>query len=213
MKRKIVWISVGLGVIALAWSTNPFSRSVSAADAPDTGGATYEAQKATALANPYANDYGPSTIDVSSYPPELQETYKKYLQTPNFACQRCHTASRPLNSQFVEPAGPKDQEATKIAQWRKEHPEWFKEKFVWQIEGKENGQVGVWERYVKKMMSKPGCNINPQDGKKIWEFLRYDSEHRKLGANAEKWAAHRRKLLADFKASHPDRYRELYETQ
>jgi len=179
----------------------------------DTAGATYEAQKATALANPYANDYGPTSIDVSSYPQEIQETYQKYLQTPNFGCQRCHTAARPLNSQFVEPSGPKEGEAAKVAEWKASHPEWFKEKFVWQIEGRSASGPGVWERYVKKMMAKPGCNISPADGKKIWEFLRYDSTYRKTGANADKWAEHRRKLLADFKVSHPARYRELYETQ
>src|SRR5438046_272301 len=159
MKRAIVW-----GVLFLSGST------LWAADAPDTAGATYEAQKATALANPYANDLGPATIDVSSYPPELQETYKKYLQTPNFACQRCHTASRPLNSQFVEPSEPKEQHASVIAKWKAEHPEMFKDKNVWQIEGKSAASPGVWERYVKKMMAKPGCNISPVDGKKIWQF-------------------------------------------
>jgi len=212
LKRIIRWISVVTSVVLLAWGSSRFSRPVSAADA-DTSGGTYESQKATALANPYANDAGPSTIDVSSYPPELQETYKKYLQTPDFACQRCHTASRPLNSQFVEPDGPKEQEASKVAEWKSSHPEWFKDKLVWQIEGRGAAGPGVWERYVKKMMAKTGCNIQPADGKKIWEFLRYDSTHRKTGANAEKWAEHRRALLAKFKAEHPDRYRELYEVQ
>jgi len=202
MKRAIV-----LGVLFLSGST------LWAADAPDTAGATYEAQKATALANPYANDLGPATIDVSSYPPDLQATYKKYLQTPNFACQRCHTASRPLNSQFVEPSGPKDQHQAKIDQGKKTNPEMFKDKLVWQIEGWTPSHPGAWDRYVHKMMAKPGCNIQPADGKKIWQFLTYDSEHRKTGANAAKWAEHRRKLLADFKAQHPDRYRELYEVQ
>src|SRR5437660_3661440 len=77
-------------------------RPLLAADQPAS---SYEAEKAKALANPFANDFGPTTVDVTSYPPELQETYKKYLQTPGFACQRCHTASPPLNSQFVEPSG------------------------------------------------------------------------------------------------------------
>lgn len=171
--------------------------------------ASYEAEKAKAQKNPYANDSGPNSIDVSGYPTDAQAGYK-LLQDK---CQRCHTASRPLNSQFVEPSGPKEGHAGKIADWKAKNPEMFKEKLVWQIEGKSASGPGVWERYVKKMMAKPGCNISPAEGKQIWQFLTYDSEKRKTGANAAKWAEHRRKLLADFKAQHPDRYRELYEVQ
>ena len=31
-----------------------------------------------------------------------------------------------------------------------------------------------WERYVKRMMHKPGSGINPAEGKKIFDFLVYD---------------------------------------
>src|SRR5882672_5829477 len=179
-----------------------------AADPP--AATSYEAEKAKALANPYPNDAGPATVDVSSYPQELQDTYHNLFLV---RCARCHQPSRPLNSQFVEPSGPKTEHAAKIAKWKSEHLEMFKDKLVWQVEGWTPSQPGVWERYVKKMMSKPGCNISQPEGKKIWQFLTYDSEHRKTGANAAKWAEHRRKLLADFKAAHPDRYRELYEVQ
>jgi len=171
---------------------------------------SYEAEKAKALKNPYANDFGPKSIDVSTYPPEIQDAYHNILLVK---CQRCHEASRPLNSQFVEPSGPKEQHQAIIAKWKAEQPEIFKDKLVWQIEGKSAAGPGIWERYVKKMMSKPGCNISPVEGKKVWQFLCYDSEKRKTGANAAKWAEHRRKLLADFKAKYPDRYRELYEVQ
>lgn len=181
--------------------------SVGFARAQDT---SYEAEKAKALKNPYANDFGPKSIDVSSYPPEMQAAYKDILLVK---CQRCHEASRPLNSQFVEPSAPKDQHPAVIAKWKAEHPEMFQDKLVWQIEGKTASGPGIWERYVKKMMSKPGCNISPVEGKKVWQFLTYDSEKRKTGASAAQWAEHRRKLLADFKAKYPDRYRELYEIQ
>ncbi len=172
--------------------------------------AAYEAEKAKALQNPYANDLGPAEVDVTSYPADIQKTYKELFLVK---CQRCHQASRPLNSQFVEPSGPKEGHQAKIAEWKASHPEMFQDKLVWQIEGKSAAGPGVWERYVKKMMAKPGCNIGPDEGKKIWQFLTYDSEKRKTGANAAAWAEHRRKLLADFKAKHPDRYRELYEVQ
>jgi hypothetical protein len=171
---------------------------------------SYEAEKAKAMQNPYANDFGPDQIDVSSYPADLQNTYKTLLQAK---CTRCHTASRPLNSQFVEPSGPKETHAATIAAWKTSNPEMFKDKFVWQIEGKSASGPGIWERYVKKMMAKPGCNISPAEGKKIWAFLTYDSEKRKTGASAAKWAESRRKLLADFKAKHPARYSELYEVR
>jgi hypothetical protein len=36
-----------------------------------------------------------------------------------------------------------------------------------------------WSRYVKRMMRKPGSGISPKDGKKIFEFLAYDSSIRK----------------------------------
>ena len=193
MKRSIV-----LGILLLSGS------AIWAEDA------AYLAEKAKALQSPYANDLGPAEVDVTSYPVDIQKTYKELFLVK---CQRCHQASRPLNSQFVEPSGPKEGHQTKIAEWKASHPEMFQDKLVWQVEGKSAAGPGIWERYVKKMMAKPGCNISPEDGKKIWQFLTYDSEHRKTGPNAAKWAEHRRKLLADFKAQHPDRYRELYEVK
>ena len=69
----------------------------------------------------------------------------------------------------------------------------------------------VWKRYVKRMMAKPGCNIAPAEGKQIWTFLVEDSKVRKTGANAAAWKAHRKALLEDFKARHPDRFKLLYE--
>ena len=36
-----------------------------------------------------------------------------------------------------------------------------------------------WERYVKRMMHKPGSGIGSSEGKKIFEFLAYDSSVRK----------------------------------
>ena len=36
-----------------------------------------------------------------------------------------------------------------------------------------------WSRYVKRMMHKPGSGISADDGKKIYDFLVYDSSVRK----------------------------------
>jgi hypothetical protein len=199
MKKQILAV-VALGLLI----------GLTRAQAADTGNAgSYEAEKAKALANPYPNDFGPTSIDVSSYPPDIQNTYKNIFLVK---CQRCHQSSRPLNSQFVEPSGDKKGHAAKIAAWKTSNPEMFKDKLVWQVEGWTPSQPGIWERYVKKMMSKPGCNISQDEGKKVWQFLTYDSEKRKTGANAAKWAEHRKKLLADFKTKYPARYRELFET-
>ena len=162
-----------------------------------------ELEKEKALANPFANDLGPDHIDVSGYPKQYQEGYKLLTQR----CSRCHTPSRPLNSQFVESEG-KDMAAREksLEAWKKSDPDIFKDKNVWQPES------GIWQRYVKRMMSKPGCEMSKDDAKKIWEFVAYDSRLRKLGANKAKWAEHRKKLLAEFKTKYPARYKELYES-
>lgn len=67
----------------------------------------------------------------------------------------------------------------------------------------------TWNRYVKRMMNKPGCKIAKAEGKAIWQFLAYDSEKRKKGGNLEAWKALRTRLVAEFKAKHPQRYEEL----
>lgn len=36
-----------------------------------------------------------------------------------------------------------------------------------------------WERYVKRMMRKPGSDISSAQGKEIFEFVAYDSKTRK----------------------------------
>jgi len=36
-----------------------------------------------------------------------------------------------------------------------------------------------WERYVKRMMRKPGSEVSSSEGKQIFEFLAYDSKTRK----------------------------------
>ena len=63
------------------------------------------------------------------------------------------------------------------------------------------------------MMSKPGCPVKGDDGKKIWEFLAYDSKARKTGANAGAWAKQRRKLVHEFAEHHPTAYKKLFGDQ
>lgn len=67
-----------------------------------------------------------------------------------------------------------------------------------------------WTRYVKRMMSKPGCEIKKGTGSKIRDFLVADSKARKL-SDKPGWKKHRVDLLTQFKAKYPDRYKLLFE--
>jgi hypothetical protein len=42
---------------------------------------------------------GPATVDVSKYPPAIQEDYETFSQK----CAQCHKLSRPVNSDYVLP--------------------------------------------------------------------------------------------------------------
>ncbi len=44
-------------------------------------------------------DKGPSSINVSSYPPEQQKAYKLFVDK----CAKCHTIARPINTTMTEP--------------------------------------------------------------------------------------------------------------
>ena len=172
-----------------------------------------ELEKEKALANPYPNDFGPDHLtdeELKDYPADKKEGYKLLLTR----CAQCHTPSRPLNSRFVEPAaglkaaaGPARDKAeyAAVAALKKGHDDLS----VWQIES------GVWARYVKRMLNKPGCGkaqggqMTPADAKKIYEFLAFDGEKRKLGDNADKWKAHRLSLVEKLKKEKPARYEEL----
>ena len=163
-----------------------------------------ELEKEKAMKEPFANDFGPASLDeavLKTYSKDAQEGYKR-LQAK---CTTCHTASRPLNSQFVEADG-KDGAARDAAAAKmiKEDADFAKNKHVWQLEG------GIWQRYVKRMMNKPGCTVSKDDGKLIWTFLSEDSRARKTGKNKAAWKAQREKLLSDFKAKYAKRYEELY---
>jgi hypothetical protein len=80
---------------------------------------------------------GPATVNVSRYPPVIQQDYEVFTQR----CSQCHKLSRPINSDYALPS--------------------------------------EWSRYVHRMMSKPGSGIDTSNGKKIYEFLVYDSSVRK----------------------------------
>lgn len=60
-----------------------------------------------------------------------------------------------------------------------------------------------WQRYVKRMMSKPGCEMTMEKAKRIHRFLTHDSQVRKLmpdGQTATKeWLAYLEELKARYK--------------
>jgi len=64
-----------------------------------------------------------------------------------------------------------------------------------------------WSRYIKRMMYKPGSNISAADGKKIYEFLVYDSSIRKKAMVDEKLA----KATADEKKDAETKIKELHD--
>ncbi len=48
-------------------------------------------------AKTYAADQGPTEIDVSNYPQEMQTLYNVFTRR----CSKCHTVARPINSNFT----------------------------------------------------------------------------------------------------------------
>ncbi len=166
-----------------------------AAMAADAKAGKVDKDKEAALANPYANDLGPAEVDISGYPKELAAGYKLMKDK----CTKCHTTSRPLNAQFVELK--KDEMAT----FMKAAGAHAKNENLYKVDD------GVWKRYVKRMASKPGCELSKTDDQKeIYKFLVHDSKARKTGDKIETWVKHRKDLLTQFKEKYPKRYVELY---
>ncbi len=64
-----------------------------------------------------------------------------------------------------------------------------------------------WERYVKRMMHKPGSGIDSTSGKKIFEFLVYDSSVRKKALVGAKLA----KATSEEKKSDEGKIQEIHQ--
>lgn len=152
-----------------------------------------EEESKTAVSDLYPNDMGPEEIDVSSYPKDMKEKYKIF----KFKCAACHTIARPINSQFLELP------QAELDALKKSDPKALEDDRIL------HADPGMWNRYVKRMMAKPGCPVG-KDGKAIWEFLAYDSKVRKTGEKAAEWRALRLKLLADYKKDHAEAFKKLY---
>jgi cytochrome c5 len=64
-----------------------------------------------------------------------------------------------------------------------------------------------WSRYIKRMMHKPGSGISAGDGKKIYDFLVYDSSVRKKKMVDEKLA----KATPEEKKAAEDKIKEIHD--
>ena len=64
-----------------------------------------------------------------------------------------------------------------------------------------------WSRYVKRMMHKPGSGIDSSDGRKIYEFLVFDSSVRKKAMVDDKLA----KLSPDDKLAAEAKIKEVHD--
>jgi hypothetical protein len=189
MKKCIAVVAVCVGML--------WTRAVLAADAakPEASGKA----GATATAANYGffpNDLGSPEIDVSGYPKEMRQSYKVFA----FKCAACHTIARPINSQFLELT------EDEIKKAKTDDPELFKDDKIIHPEPM------VWNRYVKRMMSKPGCPVGAA-GKQIYEFLVFDSKTRKTGDNGKAFRENRAHLLKDFKEKYPDAYKSVFPDQ
>lgn len=140
-------------------------------------------------------DLGPAAIDVSGYPAEYQETYRKVF-LPVYGFLRGGPA-RALNGPLVEldPAG---EEAL-----RRAHPELFADPRLVSI------APDAWRKEVMRVKNRPPCCgacpvLSMEDAQALWRFLAYDSLHRKTGPAAAAWAAHRRELIETFEKTVKD---------
>jgi len=64
-----------------------------------------------------------------------------------------------------------------------------------------------WSRYIKRMMYKPGSNISAADGKKVYEFLVYDSSIRKKAMVDDKLT----KAKPEDKTTNESKIKELHD--
>lgn len=134
-------------------------------------------------------DLGPAVIDVSGYPPEQQEVYRKIF-VPAYSVLRGGTA-RAINSPLIEiDAAGEDAE-------RRAHPA---------LAADPNLALYTrrgWRGEVLRVKNRPPCcgacpRLTRAEAEKLWKFLVYDSLRRKTGSAAEGWAAHRRELIRRF---------------
>lgn len=136
-------------------------------------------------------DLGPSTIEVSGYPPEQRRVYKEvFLRVYGFLeGGPARAISSPLLE--IDPAG----EAAE----RRAHPEAYADASL--IAPSRD----AWRKEVLRIKTRPPCCgacpvLSREEARQLWTFLVYDSVHRKTGPAAAAWFASRRELIRRFAA-------------
>ena len=148
----------------------------------------------------YPEDLGPAEIDVSGYPPEHQEAYRKiFLPVFHFFGE----TARIVNSPFLELNSELEERE------RQRNPELFSDPMLLQPSS------NVWKKRVEAIRLRPPCCgacpvLGLKEARRLWEFLVYDSLVRKAGTNASVWIQHRQGLLRRFRKVYPKRFQELY---
>lgn len=137
----------------------------------------------------YPADLGPATVDVTTYPADLRQTYTRVFLPK---CGSCHSPARPINSPFLElPAPERDALA-------KRRPDAVSDPQILDV------RVNIWRSYVYRMGKRPPSrNLCPDlerdELQAVWHFLVYDSRVRKTGPALDTWIAHRKELIRRFK--------------
>jgi len=144
----------------------------------------------------YANDLGPAKVDEKGIPQNLRKGYDLL----RMKCSKCHSVARPLNAQFLEADDVFRSKLLAMNPGALDDPRLLKL------------EADAWRRMVKRMMSKPGNDINSNDAKEIHAFLvwLYLSRVGTNGVAAESWINHRKELLEEFRKKYPKRYKDLY---
>lgn len=144
----------------------------------------------------YANDLGSAKVEEGRIPQNLRKGYDLL----RMKCAKCHSVARPLNAQYLE--------ADELFQSKllAMNPKALDDSRLLKLES------DAWRRMVKRMMAKPGNDINTSDAKEIHAFLvwLYLDRVGTNGVAAESWINHRKELLEEFKKKYPARYKDLY---
>lgn len=160
---------------------------------------THDDHQGEVISGLYANDLGSGIVDEKKIPQNLQNGY----QLLRMKCSKCHSPARPLNAQYVEA------DESLRAKLLATNPKSLDDANLLKLES------DVWRRLVKRMMAKPGNNIQSNEGKEIHAFLvwLYLDRVGPNGVTAESWIKHRKELLQEFKTKYPQRYKDLYENK
>lgn len=160
---------------------------------------THDDHQGEVISGLYANDFGSGVVDENKIPQNLQNGY----QLLRMKCSKCHSAARPLNAQYIEA------DESFRAKLLALNPKALDDANLLKLES------DIWRRLVKRMMAKPGNNIQSTEGKEIHAFLvwLYLDRVGLNGVTAESWINHRRELLQEFKKKYPQKYKDLYENK